>query len=121
MLIAQLMPLISGAKKTVDIVSPYFVPGKPATEVLCKLAKSGVRVRILTNSLASNDVSAVHAGYSKYRRPLLRCGVELYELDQALKEKEGKFFTWLPGLKKSSLHAKTMVFDGERSQPSFSG
>jgi len=113
LLITQLTPFISGSKKTVDIVSPYFVPGKPATDVLCKLAQDGVRVRILTNSLASNDVSAVHAGYSKYRRPLLRCGVELYELDEALKEMEGKFFTWLPGLKKSSLHAKTMVFDGE--------
>lgn len=113
LLINQLTPFMSGATKTVDIVSPYFVPGKPAMDMLCKLARDGVRVRILTNSLASNDVSAVHAGYSKYRRPLLRCGVELYELDEALKEMEGKFFTWLPGLKKSSLHAKTMVFDGE--------
>ena len=113
LLITHLTPYISNAKKTVDIVSPYFVPGKDSAEVLCKLAQDGVRVRILTNSLASNDVSAVHAGYAKYRRPLLRCGVELYELDEALKEREGKFFTWLPGLKKSSLHAKTMVFDGE--------
>ncbi|OEU84157.1 MAG: hypothetical protein BA873_07615 [Desulfobulbaceae bacterium C00003063] len=37
----------------------------------------------------------------------------MFELDESLKEKEGKAFTWLPGLKKSSLHAKTMVFDGE--------
>jgi len=112
-LISQLAPFITSAKKSVDIVSPYFVPGDKAKAVLCKLAKDGVKVRILTNSLASNDVLAVHAGYSKYRRPLLRCGVELYELDESLKAKEGKLFTWLPGLAKSSLHAKTMVFDGE--------
>ena len=43
----------------------------------------------------------------------MRCGVELYELDESLKNREGKTFTWLPGLEKSSLHAKTMVFDGE--------
>ncbi|MFA9420146.1 MAG: phospholipase D family protein [Gammaproteobacteria bacterium] len=113
LLLSQLAPYITGAKKTVDIVSPYFVPGDRATDALCKLAEDGVRVNILTNSLASNDVSAVHAGYSKYRRKLLRCGVQLFELDESLKDREGKAFTWLPGLKKSSLHAKTMAFDGE--------
>ena len=113
LLISQLAPYITGATKTVDIVSPYFVPGDRATEALCKLAADGVKVRILTNSLASNDVSAVHAGYAKYRRKLLRCGVRLFELDESLKDREGKLFTWLPGLAKSSLHAKTMVFDGE--------
>ena len=113
LLISQLAPYITGAKKTVDIVSPYFVPGDRATQALCKLSQDGVEVRILTNSLASNDVSAVHAGYSKYRRTLLRCGVRLFELDESLKDRQGKMFTWLPGLAKSSLHAKTMAFDGE--------
>ena len=113
LLISQLAPYITGSTKTADIVSPYFVPGDRATEALCKLAQDGVQVRVLTNSLASNDVSAVHAGYSKYRRRLLRCGVRLFELDETLKDREGKSFTWLPGLKKSSLHAKTMSFDGE--------
>jgi len=113
LLISQLAPYITGAKTTVDIVSPYFVPGDKATDALCKLSQDGVEVRILTNSLASNDVSAVHAGYGKYRRKLLRCGVRLFELDESLKNKETKMFTWLPGLAKSSLHAKTMVFDGE--------
>ena len=113
LLISQLAPFITGAKKTADIVSPYFVPGDRASDAMCQMAQDGVEVRILTNSLASNDVSAVHAGYSKYRRKLLRCGVQLFELDESLKDREGKTFTWLPGLKKSSLHAKTMVFDGE--------
>jgi len=113
LLISQLAPFITSAKKSVNIVSPYFVPGDKATEALCKLSQDGVEVRILTNSLASNDVSAVHAGYAKYRRKLLRCGVRLFELDESLKDREGKMFTWLPGLAKSSLHAKTMVFDGE--------
>jgi putative cardiolipin synthase len=113
LLISQLAPYMTSAKKTVDIVSPYFVPGHNATEALCKLSQDGVEVRILTNSLASNDVSAVHAGYAKYRRKLLRCGVRLFELDESLKSKETKMFTWLPSLAKSSLHAKTMVFDGE--------
>ena len=113
LLISQLAPYMTGATRTVNIVSPYFVPGDRATDALCKLSHDGVAVRILTNSLASNDVSAVHAGYAKYRRRLLRCGVRLFELDETLKDHDSKKFTWLPGLAKSSLHAKTMVFDGE--------
>ncbi len=112
-LISQLAPYITGAKKSVDIISPYFVPSDLAVDALCKLAHEGVEVRVLTNSLASNDVMAVHAGYSKYRRKLLRCGVQLFEMDEAIKERRGKELTWLPGLKKSSLHAKTMAFDSE--------
>jgi len=113
LLISQLAPYIIEAKRDVVIVSPYFVPGAAATTALCKLSQDGVRVRVLTNSLASNDVAAVHAGYSKYRIPLLRCGVELYELNEQLKTRERKVFTWLPRLSKSSLHAKTMTFDRE--------
>jgi len=112
-LISQLAPYITGAKKSVDIISPYFVPSDLAVDAMCKLAHDGVEVRVLTNSLASNDVVAVHAGYSKYRRKLLRCGVQLFEMDEAIKERRGKELTWLPGLKKSSLHAKTMAFDSE--------
>ena len=39
-----------------------------------------MRVVVLTNSLAATDVSAVHAGYSRYRKALLEAGVELYEI-----------------------------------------
>ena len=113
LLMARLAPIVAGSERSVDIVSPYFVPDRKTADMLCALAREGVHVRVLTNSLASNDVSAVHAGYSKYRRPLLRCGVELYEMDESLRSKEGKIFTWLPGLEKSSLHAKSMIFDGE--------
>ena len=114
LLISQLAPYITESTDEVIMISPYFVPGQPATDELCKLAQNGVRVRILTNSLASNDVAAVHAGYTKYRKPLLRCGVELYELNEALNSAQRRAFSWLPGLSKSSLHAKTMIFDKRR-------
>jgi phosphatidylserine/phosphatidylglycerophosphate/cardiolipin synthase-like enzyme len=45
-----------------------------------KLARSGVKVRLLTNSLAATDESAVHAGYAKHRLALLQAGVRIYEL-----------------------------------------
>jgi len=111
LLITQLAPYITESTEEVIMISPYFVPGQQGQDTLCKLSQNGVRVRILTNSLASNDVGAVHAGYKKYRKPLLRCGVELYELNEELHTQQRKAFSWLPGLSKSSLHAKTMIFD----------
>jgi phosphatidylserine/phosphatidylglycerophosphate/cardiolipin synthase-like enzyme len=40
-------------------------------------------------------------------------GVHLYELNEQLKMAKGKILSWLPGLSKSSLHAKTMAFDNK--------
>ncbi|MFH1985206.1 MAG: phospholipase D family protein [Pseudomonadota bacterium] len=111
LLISQLWPYMKQVTNELIIVSPYFVPGEKGADALCALSAKGVTVRILTNSLASNDVSAVHAGYSKYRNQLLKAGVVLYELDEEVKKTVKEKFTWLPGLSKSSLHAKTMVLD----------
>lgn len=111
LLMSQLAPYIQAATEEYILVSPYFIPGKRGTEAICKLSSQGVRVRILTNSLVSNDVSAVHTGYMRQRKQLLRCGVELYELNEQLKKAGAKRFVWLPGLSKSSLHAKTMAMD----------
>ena len=111
LLISQLAPYIKQATKEYILVSPYFVPGKKGADAICKLSEQGVRVRILTNSLASNDVSAVHTGYIRHRKQLVRCGVELYEFNEQVNKVQSKKFTWLPGLSKSSLHAKTMEMD----------
>ena len=74
------------------------------------LRDRGVRVRILTNSLSSTDVSAVHAGYSRYRKALLRMGVELYELNKELsKEERKKMKQGGIGDSSASLHAKALV------------
>ena len=75
-----LMHLMQQAQRDVLIISPYFVPGAPMMGVYEQLRKRGVRVRVLTNSLASNDAPAAHAGYARYRKRLLDIGVELYEM-----------------------------------------
>jgi len=111
-LMSQLAPYLLQATREVVLVSPYFVPGKQAADAMCALSRKGVRVRVLTNSLVSNDVAAVHAGYMRHREQLVKAGVELYELNEQIKKKEAATFTWLPGLSKSSLHAKTMAIDG---------
>ena len=77
---ARLVQLVSGGEQEVIIVSPYFVPQQQGVDFLSALVRKGVRVVILTNSLASTNHSSVHAVYARYRKPLLRQGVELYEL-----------------------------------------
>jgi len=108
---SMLIPYWEGVEKELIIFSPYFVPGKAGTAFLTQLAEKGVRVKILTNSLASNDVGLVHAGYRKYRKALLRSGVELYELDKALTREQRKSKKGPGGSSKASLHAKSFVFD----------
>lgn len=114
LLISALKPHLLAAMREVIIISPYFVPDPAVADALCDKARNGIAVKILTNSLASNDVVAVHAGYSKYRPKLLACGVELYELNEHLRSDQRKSFSWLRNLEKSSLHAKTMIIDREK-------
>ncbi len=82
-LIDGLLQLMSLAKEHVLVVTPYFVPGAAAMKQFSDLRARGIRVRVLTNSLASNDTPAAHAGYARYRKDLLTMGVELYELRAA--------------------------------------
>jgi putative cardiolipin synthase len=110
----QLKPYVDGIRKELIIFSPYFVPGEAGTALLTGLAARGVRVRILTNSLSSNDVSVVHAGYARYRKPLLRGGVELYEMNKKLSPEQRKEKKGAGGSSKASLHAKSFVFDRQQ-------
>jgi cardiolipin synthase C len=75
-----LLQLMSQAKKDLIIVSPYFVPGERMLREFAAIRQRGVRVRVLTNSLASNDAPAAHVGYARYREALLTLGIELYEM-----------------------------------------
>jgi putative cardiolipin synthase len=92
------------------IESAYFVPGNKGIEALRQLHERGVRVRVLTNSLASNDVVAAHAGHAKYRDELVENGAELYEMrpDAGVIKKK-----LVSGTSKAALHTKALVFDRE--------
>jgi putative cardiolipin synthase len=73
------------------------------------LTARGVTVRILTNSAASNDVLAAHAGYAATRKKLLRAGAELYELRPDTNMKRD--WSLLAGKSRAALHTKALVFD----------
>ncbi len=99
------------AKDELLIVSPYFVPGKQGAQGLVDAVARGMRVAVLTNSLAATDVAAVHTGYARYRRDLLRGGVELYEMKRKAGSVEGRQQISVTGSSGASLHTKAMVID----------
>ncbi|GJH29159.1 phospholipase D family protein [Caballeronia novacaledonica] len=114
-LMSQFKALNLDPDKDMLIVSPYFVPREEGVRWLRSMTSRGVRVTVLTNSLAATDVAAVHAGYQRYRKDMLEAGVRLYELKPVAStdnDKTVKKSTF--GSSKASLHAKTYVFDRKR-------
>ncbi|RKP59449.1 phospholipase D family protein [Pararobbsia silviterrae] len=105
----RLGELVRAAQHSIDILSPYFVPHDRGVATLSALSEHGVQVRVLTNSLASTDAVAVHAGYSPYRLPLLSAGVELFEFKPV--ETPVHVGGLMGSRSRASLHAKAYVID----------
>lgn len=76
----DLRSYLTDAKSELILISPYLVPGKKGMKVFDNLKQNQVDTWVLTNSLASNDVSTVFSGYRKYRKKMLKKNVKLYEL-----------------------------------------
>lgn len=112
-LVGQMFGLKLDPKRELVLISPYFVPGKMGTQWLHYLRGQGVKVRILTNSLAANDVPLVHVGYARYRLPLLKYGIEIHELKPVPNRATSRPKTLTSGSSRASLHAKSLVFDRE--------
>jgi len=105
-----LVKMVSAATREVIIVSPYFVPQRQGVDFFSALVRKGVRVVIVTNSLASTNHPSVHAVYARYRRPLLRQGIELYELRSSPENDADDQSDRAP----LTLHSKVAVVDRER-------
>ena len=104
------LDLIESAEQTVDV--QYFIwqndpSGILVIDRLLRAADRGVRISVVTNSLASNDVVIAHAAYARYRQLILDTGVELYEFrgDPAMMEDDPA--------ENFSLHPKFMIFDDD--------
>jgi cardiolipin synthase C len=105
----KIKTILDAATSDILLMSPYFVPGKSGTAYLTARAKQGIRVQVLTNSLASTDEAAAHSGYARYRRDLLEGGVNLYELrPQAGEQQPATARGTSSGV---ALHAKAAVVD----------
>lgn len=116
----KLKEILGDPAAEVDLVSAYFVPATSGTEMFVDMARRGVKVTVLTNSLEATDVAVVHAGYAKRRKSLLEAGVTLYELRrQSAGAPRGSEAGKGPGFgssgsSASSLHAKTFSVDRSR-------
>jgi putative cardiolipin synthase len=102
--VAEALGELAGqAREEILIETAYFVPTNRTFERVEERLDAGIKVRALTNSLASNDVLAAHAGYARHRKALLRSGVEVHELKLhpgAAGQQPGR-----------QLHTKAVVFD----------
>jgi putative cardiolipin synthase len=91
----RLAEVIESAERSIVIESPYFVPTKSLRKLLEKKSAAGVKVLVLTNSLRSTDGLLPQAAYLKYRRGLVRAGMDMREFKGP-----------------DPLHAKSILVDG---------
>jgi putative cardiolipin synthase len=97
------------------MVSPYLIPVKGSLEDLEELVNEGVDIKILTASMASNNHTAAHSHYKKYRRRILETGAELFEFrhdpSPAIRNEAD-----IPPVESNfiSLHVKALVGDRQR-------
>lgn len=110
-----LLQLMGQARRDLLIVSPYFVPGREITAAFAEARARGVRVRVLTNSLASNDAPIAHAGYARHRKALLGMGVDLYEMHSEATGVRRAFSatgsSGATGSSRAMLHSKLVIMD----------
>jgi putative cardiolipin synthase len=105
----NVLDLIRSARKEVVLTSPYLIPGERGMALFAEQRQRGVKIKILTNSLAATDEPLVHVGYRKYRTQMLKLGIDIYELSPVRVQRAsrlGRFAT-----SQGRLHAKTAVVD----------
>ena len=103
---------ITHARSEVIIATPYLVPGKRGMRLIAQARARGVRVILITNSLAATDEPIVEIGYRHFRKPLLEQGVEIYELSPTLSTRRADIEDFRSAL--GRLHAKVWVIDQRR-------
>jgi putative cardiolipin synthase len=103
---------IRATQQELTIITPYLIPSPDEMRLLEDLRRKQCGVRILTTSLEAESSMPAQAGYMHYREPLLKSGVQLYELRARPQSPRG---TGQPAKLSRyghySLHAKLLVFD----------
>lgn len=106
----QLMSLFNAAQTDILIASAYLIPTPTLEDAIARAVARGVSVKILTNSLSSNNHVSAHAAYRNHIRTLLTSGAELHEVRS---DAIGRARYILEPIAKKSLalHAKVLVID----------
>jgi len=112
-----LIKLVKNAKYSIDIQTPYLITSALSQNLFSEAVQRGVKIRILTNSLASTDNVEAFSSYQTDREKLLKTGIKIYEFKPDAAERRkimtGDLQTALNFTPVFGLHAKSMVVDGK--------
>jgi putative cardiolipin synthase len=111
-LAGELQQLIDSAESEVILVTAYLVPTPELEAVIERVEARGVQVRILTNSLRSNNHLAAHAAYRKHLRRLVENGADLHEVRVTAADRD-RYMREPVDEKQLGLHAKLMLIDDD--------
>ena len=106
-LAVDLNQILQSAEHEIVFISPYYVPRDNGVEYARNLVDRGLRVVVVTNSLASNNHVPVHSGYARYRKDVIQAGVEIYET----RADAGRVAQAGDGPELFTLHTKLIVID----------
>jgi putative cardiolipin synthase len=106
------LAVLETARSHLFITSPYYVPGQLGLAQIKRQVERGIKIIVVTNSLAATDEPLVHAGYARYRPEVLKLGVVIYELSPTLSQRSGRLGDF--GKTTGRLHGKTALIDDKR-------
>jgi putative cardiolipin synthase len=109
----ELVRLFDSAREEIIIISAYLIPTPHLEGAVARALERGVRVRILTNSIGSNNHLTAHSAYRNHIKTLLGYGAELHEVRVDASERE-RYMLAPVDEKILALHAKSLVIDGDR-------
>jgi putative cardiolipin synthase len=107
---AELLAAIGSAKSDIWLVSAYLIPTPELETVIEQALDRGVRVRLLTNSISSNNHLSAHSAYRKHVERLVAMGAEVHELKHDARDRQRYMEAPVDG-KYLCLHAKTVLLD----------
>jgi len=108
-----LIDLFDKAEEEVLILSAYLIPSPRLEGAVARAVARGVNVRILTNSIRSNNHLAAHSSYRNHINEMLGDGAQLHEVRIDARDRYVHMFPPVEG-KSIALHAKAIVFDRDK-------
>lgn len=108
----ELLQLLEQAEQDITIVSAYLIPTETLETTLADAVARGVRVRLLTNSISSNNHLSAHSAYRNHIHTLLSNGAELHEVRTDARER-GEYMLDPVEQKALALHAKGLIIDDD--------
>jgi len=109
----RLIEAIDTAVSEVWMVSAYLIPTPELEAAIQRAEERGVQVRLLTNSINSNNHLTAHSAYRKHIERLVDLGADVHEVRAQAKDR-GLYIQSPVQEKSLCLHAKMLVFDHDR-------